>query len=174
MELQFYIQSVNAVATQGALLLGFAFAGLVDVGIDDIQFPVSSFLFYLSTEVALASELVVLAQSTLLIILGENLALRGPPGSMPRAVETMRVRRKHIFNSFGLSLVMFHVSAISLAWVKMHEVLASISTIMFAISLYMCYKLWVKNSKQTRLCRVSLCLKSPIKLLLTNLVVAPQ
>eukprot|EP00004_Rigifila_ramosa_P000212 TRINITY_DN10245_c0_g1_i4.p2 TRINITY_DN10245_c0_g1~~TRINITY_DN10245_c0_g1_i4.p2 ORF type:complete len:185 (-),score=31.73 TRINITY_DN10245_c0_g1_i4:566-1051(-) len=161
MELQFYIQSVNA---DSRLLAWW----MLELMISSFQF-----LFYLSTEVALASELVVLAQSTLLI-LGENLALRGPPGSMPRAVETMRVRRKHIFNSFGLSLVMFHVSAISLAWVKMHEVLASISTIMFAISLYMCYKLWVKNSKQTRLCRVSLCLKSPIKLLLTNLVVAPQ
>jgi len=133
-ELVFFTNSSTAVATQGALLLGFAYYGVSNLTLlrgsdgNDVFAPMES-LFYIASVLALTLQMFVLAQSLILVVSGENLALRGPEGSMHRAVDGMRGERTVIFLAFGAGLVSLLMAVIGLAWSKIeHPAVPSIMT----------------------------------------------
>jgi hypothetical protein len=85
-ELQFYTQNCIAIGTQAALLSGFAYNGIIQV---DIPSDASDWLktcYLCVTTMAMGFELIAVLNSTLCSMLGPGLALRGPDGSMHRAV----------------------------------------------------------------------------------------
>ncbi len=59
--------------------------------------------------------------TTFLTIWGPGLALRGPEGSMKRAVEGMLHERQHIYFAFGLGLFALILSAIAYTWAQVNQ-----------------------------------------------------
>ena len=86
-ELQFYTQNCIAIGTQAALLSGFAYNGIIQVDIPEESSDVLKALYLCVTTAAMGFELIAVLNSTLCSMLGPGLALRGPDGSMHRAVD---------------------------------------------------------------------------------------
>ena len=121
-ELNYYTQNCYTVGTQAALLAGFAFAGLVEV--DDTLSDESRLSAHLAMQmgwsvscvVALCLEIMALVKAMQLSIMGPGLALRGPEGSMTRAVLVMRSEYRGMQRLFYSGLVVFHVTASLYVW----------------------------------------------------------
>lgn len=86
-ELQFYTQNCIAIGTQAALLSGFAYNGIIQVDIPEESSDVLKSFYLCVTTAAMGFELIAVLNSTLCSMLGPGLALRGPDGSMHRAVD---------------------------------------------------------------------------------------
>ena len=99
-ELNYYTNNCMTIGTQAAMLTGFAFAALVEVKLDDYLRLAESqgYLFeqvlmcvwYLCAMLAGLLEMFTLVKAMQLSILAPGLALRGPEGSMTRALVTLR------------------------------------------------------------------------------------
>ena len=117
-ELQFYTQNCIAIGTQAALLSGFAYNGIIQV---DIPSDASDWLktcYLCVTTMAMGFELIAVLNSTLCSMLGPGLALRGPDGSMHRAVDGLMLEYRLTFLFFTLGLIAFHLSALLFAWLE--------------------------------------------------------
>eukprot|EP00441_Pelagodinium_beii_P009580 CAMPEP_0197692014 /NCGR_PEP_ID=MMETSP1338-20131121/110515_1 /TAXON_ID=43686 ORGANISM="Pelagodinium beii, Strain RCC1491" /NCGR_SAMPLE_ID=MMETSP1338 /ASSEMBLY_ACC=CAM_ASM_000754 /LENGTH=142 /DNA_ID=CAMNT_0043274629 /DNA_START=59 /DNA_END=487 /DNA_ORIENTATION=- len=66
--------------------------------------------------------------TTCITVMGTGLALRGPDGSMVRAVEGMYKQRAIVFRSFGAGICSCCCAVAVIAWIKMHTVPALICT----------------------------------------------
>ena len=60
------------------------------------------------------------ANCTLCNMLGVNLALRGPKGSMAVAVNELAAERNIMYYTFGIGLICFHITAIIYAIQMLH------------------------------------------------------
>ena len=115
-ELNFYTQNCYTVGTQAAMLSGFAFAAIIDgvaetvVDRDGTSLYMQAF-WSLSTMLAMLLEIMTVVKSIQLGIMGNGLALRGPEGSMTRAVLVMRTEYKSVHRLFYTGLFFFHISA---------------------------------------------------------------
>ena len=93
------------VGTQAALLAGFGFTGIIEVSLvraennDDSENTVTTtfkMLWFISMVCAMILQISCLVKAMQLSILGPGLALRGPEGSMTRALAVMRVEYKKV------------------------------------------------------------------------------
>eukprot|EP00948_MAST-09A_sp_MAST-9A-sp1_P003720 g3720.t1 len=128
---------LDGLATQSALLAGFAFGGLGQI--DKTTDPGLEGFLYLSTIFSLIFNFYVLCVGQLTTILGPTLALNGPHGSLERAVVEMRKERWIIFASFILGLISFYFMVIALCFIHMKipiaitcAVLATIAALIIA------------------------------------------
>jgi hypothetical protein len=117
-ELQFYTQNCIAIGTQAALLSGFAYNGIIQVDIPEESSDVLKALYLCVTTAAMGFELIAVLNSTLCSMLGPGLALRGPDGSMHRAVDGLMLEYRLTFVFFTMGLVAFHISALLFAWLE--------------------------------------------------------
>ena len=109
---------LDGLATQSALLAGFAFVAFSSYEKVETWKVV---LLYLSTCCALGSNLFVLCVGQLVTIYGPTLALKGPKGSMERAVNLMRYYRTIIFWMFAFGLVSFAWMIIMLLFIYLPD-----------------------------------------------------
>eukprot|EP00967_Tisochrysis_lutea_P102956 scaffold155241_cov28-Tisochrysis_lutea.AAC.3 len=114
-ELQFYTQNCIAIGTQAALLSGFAYNGIIQVDIPTDQSDWLKTLYLCVTTAAMGFELIAVLNSTLCSMLGPGLALRGPDGSMHRAVDGLMLEYRLTFLFFTAGLVRAAVGAASCA-----------------------------------------------------------
>jgi len=117
-ELQFYTQNCIAIGTQAALLSGFAYNGIIQVDIPSESSDWLKTAYLCVTTSAMGFELIAVLNSTLCSMLGPGLALRGPDGSMHRAVDGLMLEYRLTFLFFTMGLVAFHVSALLFAWLE--------------------------------------------------------
>jgi len=152
-ELQYYTTNINNIGLQASLLAGFAFTTLAshesrDVlgWLDEIagedrpfiiitdfrdrldpfmQLQVLLELFYLTSTIsAMGSTLYTLYICLITSILGPGLALRGPEGSVDRAVLGLaRVNRK-VIQSFAFALNLFQFSILINSFLNFHVIAA--------------------------------------------------
>eukprot|EP00004_Rigifila_ramosa_P003767 TRINITY_DN14008_c0_g1_i1.p1 TRINITY_DN14008_c0_g1~~TRINITY_DN14008_c0_g1_i1.p1 ORF type:complete len:219 (-),score=34.17 TRINITY_DN14008_c0_g1_i1:23-658(-) len=135
-ELQFFVRAIGAVASQGSLLAGFAFSGIVGSQDLDDENALARTTFYVTAVIAMALQMYVLSQATILMVCGRSLALRGPAGSMQKAVEGMREERKQLFLCFGMGLVFLQFSVIARTWGSLtNNVIAMIVTVIIVLFL---------------------------------------
>ena len=116
-ELNYYTNNCMTIGTQAAMLTGFAFAALVEVKLDDYLRLAESqgYLFeqvlmcawYLCAMLAGLLEMFTLVKAMQLSILAPGLALRGPEGSMTRALVTLRHEYKRVHTLFYAGLFFF-------------------------------------------------------------------
>ena len=85
---------------------------------------------------AMGCALLSVCNSCFCVMFGPGLALRGPEGSMPRAVDGMAKERENVFMFFGLGLVCFHLSGITLSWLKFNTVDALFTTAILVAFLF--------------------------------------
>ena len=113
-ELNYYTTNCMTVGTQAAMLAGFAFAALIEVDTGEnqtgrtvqqiVRDDALTFVWYVTAVLGMLFETFALVKSMQLSILAPGLALRGPEGSMTRALVTMRseYHRVHMFFYLGL------------------------------------------------------------------------
>ena len=123
-ELNFHTNNCLAISTQSALLAGFAYAALMpgislgDAGGVAAHVYVVKLMYLACAVSALGLQLITVVSTTLLSMLGPGLALRGPDGSMHRAVDGLMLEYRLTFLFFVMGLIAFHLSALLFAWLE--------------------------------------------------------
>jgi len=135
-ELAFYTQNCIAIGTQAALLSGFAYNGIIQVDIPSEAADWLKTLYLVVTTAAMGFELIAVLNSTLCSMLGPGLALRGPDGSMHRAVDGLMLEYRLTFLFFTMGLVAFHVSALLFAWLEFSWPVALAMTLALIMFIY--------------------------------------
>jgi hypothetical protein len=117
-ELNFYTQNCRTVGTQAALLAGFAYNSIIQVDIPDetSNFLTASWLCV--STAGMGFEMIAVLNSVYASMKAPGLALRGPDGSMHRAVDGLRLEYRLTFLFFAAGLVSFHFSAILFGWMQ--------------------------------------------------------
>ena len=77
-------------------------------------------------------------------VYGQGLALRGPVGSMVKAVDGMVVDQRHILYTFMFTILLFAINVISMYWVMMDFTGALVSTLITFLGMYYWYTVLVK------------------------------
>lgn len=127
-ELALHKGNFDAVGTQSAVLAGFAVAMVVEFDVPENTHAVLQGFYFLCTVITLVANLRCVAMTTCITVMGTGLALRGPDGSMARAVEEMYSQRFHVFLSFGVGIVSCLLSVLFLCWIKMKTMPALVCT----------------------------------------------
>ena len=78
------------------------------------------FAYYVSSIISLSANILCVANTTFLSVWGTGLAMRGPDGSMARAVDGMYQLRRNVFSLFGLGMMALLVTAIFGSWILMN------------------------------------------------------
>lgn len=119
-EMDYYVATFSSFGTQAALIAGFTLGALT--GLDAESFSVADgwrAVFWISTAIAMASSIHCVLTTTFANIYGPNLALRGPSGSMVRAVKGMIAEKGAIFTSFIIALIAFQAMTLATTWIVM-------------------------------------------------------
>lgn len=138
-ELHFYTENCVAIGTQAALLAGFAYSGVIQVDIPEQANDTLKTAYLCVTTVAMGLELIAVLNSTLCSMLGPGLALRGPDGSMHKAVDEMMEEYRLTFLFFAVGLLAFHVSALLFAWLEFIWPVALAMSVALLLFLYGMY-----------------------------------
>ena len=112
-ELNYYCQNCFAVSTQASLIAGFSYAALTQVAIPPESPYIAKLVYLFVTTTAMCLELVAVAITTLLSLLGPGLAIRGPDGSVHHAVDGM-VDQEHLDRVILASIVDFSATKLGL------------------------------------------------------------
>eukprot|EP01038_Epipyxis_sp_PR26KG_P012147 gene12147-16264_t len=75
--------------------------------------------YWISTALCFSFALHVLVCTTFLTVFGQGLAIRGPVGSMVKAIDGMIIEQKHIVRSFGMTIIFFTLQCMGLWWIIM-------------------------------------------------------
>lgn len=120
-ELEFHVSRFTTLATQGSLIAGFAFEGLVHMEVPpEWRNSMAELVFWVSGSLCMMFALYVLIIGSIAGILGHQLALFGSDGkSLEDAVTVLRKRRLPIFGAAALSLASLVASGASMAYIKM-------------------------------------------------------
>mmetsp|Transcript_20159 Transcript_20159/g.43443 ORF Transcript_20159/g.43443 Transcript_20159/m.43443 type:complete len:266 (-) Transcript_20159:1116-1913(-) len=78
------------------------------------------FVYYVCITSAFCANILVVAQTTILSVLGASLALRGPDGSMMTATDGLYLERAMVFRNFGYGLVLTIGSVLMVVWLHLH------------------------------------------------------
>ncbi len=108
MEINYFSNYFSQYNTIAGLLAGFQLVSITQVvvmGYETTRYIKT--LYWLTTAFTFAPSIHCLLTTSFLIVYGPNLALRGPLGSMKRAVDAMVHEQKEVFYSFILTLVVF-------------------------------------------------------------------
>jgi hypothetical protein len=117
-ELNFYTNNCLSISTQAALLAGFAWYGLTEVPFTENTNDVVQTTYLVMTTCIMGLEMLTVVNATLCAILGPGLALRGPDGSMHKAVDGMMTHYRFTFACFSLGLLCFQFSALLYSWMQ--------------------------------------------------------
>lgn len=116
-ELEYFYNNYASIGTMAAIIAGFAYSAVAVE--EDMLSGQKSFagcdylvsLYYGCACAAMGAALVTLITTTLLNIYGPGLALRGPEGSLKRAVDGMRTFMSDVARMFYFSIVCFLLTA---------------------------------------------------------------
>ncbi|GAB5355846.1 hypothetical protein AAMO2058_000240100 [Amorphochlora amoebiformis] len=142
-ELNLHNANFGSLGTQSAVLAGFAVTALIEFTFqreDTLKIQILEMLYYIFCTLSLVANLYCVAGSTILSVFATNLALRGPDGSVERAVEGMHEERRNIFVAFALGLTSLLTGMVFGAWLLMSASTALISTSIIIYGGYCTYK----------------------------------
>lgn len=138
-EIAYFSTFFSSFGTQSALIIGFICGSISQVpGIDNPS-GCNYFwivLYWVTSAITVASAVHVLVCTIFISVFGQGLALRGPLGSMVRAVEGMVVEQQQVLYSFIITIVAFAFQAIGMYWIMMDSTSAIASTIITGIGMY--------------------------------------
>ena len=109
------------------------------------------------TTMAMGFELIAVLNSTLCSMLGPGLALRGPDGSMHRAVDGLMLEYRLTFLFFVMGLIAFHASALLFAWLEFSWPVALAMTVALVVFLYAMWRYFKRIYKRFSLDRCAAC-----------------
>lgn len=118
--IQLYTQNLTAVATQAALLAGFAFAAISSPldwkEITEAQY-ILSYFFYFCFTICLIAALYALSQATIVTMFGPSMALKADDSDAVRiASEFMRQQQVKVFNIGVIAISALFIGSAVLTW----------------------------------------------------------
>ena len=145
-ELSLFADNFSVLATLSSFLTGIGFSGLTMVPVwyaeqlsdrsrEHSQIIVCETLFYALTSMSIGFNILTLCICVYSMIFGPALALRGPDGSMARAVDGMYTERKWALRFYGFGLLNLMFSGVVLAWLKFGINSVEIVTVNTAVSI---------------------------------------
>jgi hypothetical protein len=103
-------------------------------------FPrILKFIYYIAIVSAFCCNMIVVAHTTALNVLGAGMALRGPDGSMMTATDGMYAERSTVFTTFGWGLACTVGSVVLCVWLILSWEAAIVCMM---IAMYGCWKIW--------------------------------
>lgn len=102
------------------------------------------FIYYITITAAFCSNILVVAQSTALSVLGSSMALRGPDGSMISATDCMYEERKPVFFAFAVGLTTTVLSVIAAVWLILSPEAAIVSVSITIFTMLRMYRAWLR------------------------------
>lgn len=135
------------VGTQAAVLAGLDITMFIEFqpppnsewGESYLWLPrILKFVYYVTITCAFCSNMMVVAHTTALSVLGAGLALRGPDGSMMTATDGLYEERITVFSIFGWGLACTVSSVVVCVWLVLHWEAAMVSSL---VTLYTCRKI---------------------------------
>uniref|UniRef100_A0A7S4DTP6 H(+)-exporting diphosphatase n=2 Tax=Lotharella globosa TaxID=91324 RepID=A0A7S4DTP6_9EUKA len=134
-ELNLHNTNFGSLGTQAAVLAGFAVTALIEFSPppDIHETRYLEIAYYVCCMLSLVTNLYCVAGSTVLSVFATNLALRGPDGSVERAVEGMHEERRGVFISFAIGLASLLMGMIFGAWIMMSTEAAAISSVIVGV-----------------------------------------
>ena len=108
------------IATQAALIGGFAFTGITELELPIDTPEAYAIAFYLAITAVLACELHVIVIAVVCCTGGPNVAMRGTDKAfaLTRAVEGMKRGQGQLYVAFGLGLFAFELASILICFAK--------------------------------------------------------
>jgi hypothetical protein len=144
-ELSIFAANFSVLATLSSFLTGIGFSGLTMVPVwysnlsgrhrEHSEIIVCEVLYYALTSMCIGFNILTLCICVYSMIFGPALALRGPDGSMARAVEGMYTERKWAMRFYGLGLLNLLLAGVVLAWLKFGINSVEIVTVNTAVSI---------------------------------------
>lgn len=144
-ELEYFVSVFSDFGTLAALIAGFTVSIVTQV--DTLNADINVFwkwLFWIASILTMICTLHVVLTTTFINIFGPGLALRGPAGSMVRAVEGMVKEKDSIFLAFFLSIVLFQLANLACCFVVMNTNAAWVSMVIFLFGFWYWYKYCIR------------------------------
>jgi len=122
-ELDFYTGNMNALITSSSILFGLASAGVGTFCVNPPTCvptdtaPIPRAIFFVSLTVAVSIEFLCLVVAIFTVVMAPGLALRGPHGSMDKAVDGIRKLAWVLLVFFLGGLAFFQLAMIAFAWI---------------------------------------------------------
>ena len=130
------------------MIAGFVLQSLTNLNLSQAQknpvVSVFSAIYWLIASVAISSSLHCVLTSMLCNVYAPGLALRGPTGSMVRAVEGMIEEQTVVLRSFVLTMLSFALLLVSYSWMTMTIDAAATSSTIIIIGSYFWYSYCVR------------------------------
>jgi hypothetical protein len=117
-ELQFFNANLGGMAKRCAMLSGFAFKAYRKTEFEGVygESVELKMLFKGCCGMAMSCHLCGCLIAVITMVMGPGLALRGPVGSITRAVEQMRIERRAVILFFGIGIFFFFFAAALYSW----------------------------------------------------------
>jgi len=138
-ELEYFVSVFNSIGTQAALIAGFSISSLTGIDLTGQPLDAAKALYFLLSTFTLCFSSHCILTTVFTVVCGPGLALRGPPGSMVRAVDGMLAERDQIFNAFVYSIATFAGATAATFWVIMENTIALVCTVLIVIASAMWY-----------------------------------
>mmetsp|Transcript_28897 Transcript_28897/g.93159 ORF Transcript_28897/g.93159 Transcript_28897/m.93159 type:complete len:226 (-) Transcript_28897:839-1516(-) len=139
-EFSLHHDNFNAVGTQAAVLAGFTVTAFIEFDCPDGASRTLKFMYYISSIISLSANILCVANTTFLSVWGTGLAMRGPDGSMARAVDGMYQLRRNVFLLFGVGMMALLVTGIFGSWLLMDPEAALASSVLLVYAIYLTLK----------------------------------
>lgn len=143
-ELSYFQNNFSSMNTMASVIGGFAFSGLLiptaydtDGFLDGNNAWAVDF-FYGFASLSVGSCMAAAITCTVVNVRGPGLALRGPDGSLKKAVDGMRKWQKYCLYALSIGIVSFHLEGMIYAWIALHKDSSQIvSTVVFVFFLFL-------------------------------------
>eukprot|EP01038_Epipyxis_sp_PR26KG_P012148 gene12148-16265_t len=124
-EIGYFSTFFNNFGTQCALMVGFICGSLSQVpGLDAHVNQSWIVIYWITSAICISSAIHVLVCATLVSVYGQGLAIRGPLGSMVKAIDGMIIEQKQIVISFIATMVFFAFQCLGMWWIMMDSLSA--------------------------------------------------
>ena len=130
-----FTDNFAVLSTQSAFLTGLGFGGLTMVPTWNQGREIVEVVYFTMVSVSIGLNILTLCIASWCMVFGPGLAIRGPDGSMRRAVEGMYAERKWALRFFWTGLLFVTSSGMALGWLKFSQKTAITMTTIFAVFL---------------------------------------
>lgn len=147
-EFNLHHSNFMTVGTQAAVLAGLDITMLIEFSPRDAvnheYNRILQLIYYTMITAAFCMNLRVVAQTTLLSVLGAGLALRGPDGSMMTATDALYQERKVVFGCFAFGLALTIGAVLVAVGLLLHWEAACCCQLVASVSCYQIYSQYAR------------------------------
>lgn len=133
-----YSNNLSAIATQAALVAGFAFTAVTgDTDTGTIAKLVLSYFYYVLFTVCFVTALFILSQATIVVMFGPTMALKGSTDEAVKyAAAHMMSQQLVILKAALICYSSLFIAACILSWASYPYGIAAICTVVYAVAYY--------------------------------------